>query len=108
MPWRPRMRRLAARGQSVSSHACTALSSLRRSTNLPTVAMLRCGSAHEAGHIYSVAHPATAEIPMAKANKANGAHGFPKEITLPNGAAIALRLMGQGDKDKILAFARAL
>src|ERR1700722_10132678 len=71
-------------------------------------AMLRCGSAHEAGHIYSVALSATAENPMAKANKANGAHGFPREITLPNGTAIMLRLMQPGDKDKILIFARAL
>jgi L-amino acid N-acyltransferase YncA len=45
---------------------------------------------------------------MAKANKANGSHGFPKQITLPNGAEIALRLMEHGDKNKILAFARAL
>jgi L-amino acid N-acyltransferase YncA len=45
---------------------------------------------------------------MAKANKANGSHGFPKQITLPNGADIALRLMEHGDKNKILAFARAL
>jgi L-amino acid N-acyltransferase YncA len=55
-----------------------------------------------------VAYAATAENPMAKANKANGAHGFPREITLPNGAGITLRLMEQGDKNKILAFARAL
>ena len=45
---------------------------------------------------------------MAKANKANGSHGFPKQITLPNGVEIALRLMEHGDKNKILAFARAL
>jgi L-amino acid N-acyltransferase YncA len=45
---------------------------------------------------------------MAKANKANGTRGFPKEIKLPNGAAIMLRLMEVGDKDKILAFARSL
>jgi len=45
---------------------------------------------------------------MAKANKSNGAHGFPKEISLPNGVRIMLRLMEQRDKDQILAFARAL
>lgn len=45
---------------------------------------------------------------MAKANKSDGAHGFPKEISLPNGAAITLRLMEHGDRDKILAFARSL
>ena len=45
---------------------------------------------------------------MAKANKANGTRGFPKEIKLPNGAAITLRLMEHDDKDKILAFARSL
>ena len=45
---------------------------------------------------------------MAKANKANGTRGFPKEIKLPNGAAIMLRLMEVGDKDKILSFARSL
>ena len=45
---------------------------------------------------------------MAKANKSNGDHGFPKEISLPNGAVIALRLMERDDKDKILAFARSL
>ena len=45
---------------------------------------------------------------MAKANKTNGSRGFPKEIKLPNGAAITLRLMEHGDKDKILAFARSL
>ena len=45
---------------------------------------------------------------MAKANKANGTRGFPKEIKLPNGSAITLRLMEHGDKDKILAFARSL
>jgi len=31
-----------------------------------------------------------------------------KDITLPNGAGINLRLMEHGDKDKLLAFARAL
>jgi len=45
---------------------------------------------------------------MAKANKANGSHGFPKDITLPNGSGITLRLMELGDKNKILAFARSL
>ena len=45
---------------------------------------------------------------MAKANRANGSRGFPKEIKLPNGAAIALRLMEHGDKDQILTFARSL
>jgi L-amino acid N-acyltransferase YncA len=70
--------------------------------------MLRGGSAHPADHLHGVAHAATTEICMAKANKANGAHGFPKDITLPNGAGINLRLMEHGDKDKLLAFARAL
>ena len=45
---------------------------------------------------------------MAKANRANGSRGFPKEIKLPNGAAITLRLMEHSDKEKILAFARSL
>jgi L-amino acid N-acyltransferase YncA len=45
---------------------------------------------------------------MAKANKANGSHGFPKQIALPNGVEIALRLMEHGDKNRILAFARSL
>ena len=45
---------------------------------------------------------------MAKANKADGSHGFPKDITLPNGSGITLRLMELGDKNKILAFARSL
>jgi L-amino acid N-acyltransferase YncA len=45
---------------------------------------------------------------MAKSNKTNGAHGFPREITLPNGAGVTLRLMERGDQDKILAFARSL
>jgi L-amino acid N-acyltransferase YncA len=70
--------------------------------------MLRSGSAHAADHFHCVAHSATTEKPMAKANKANGAHSFPKDITLPNGAGITLRLMEHGDKNKILAFARAL
>jgi L-amino acid N-acyltransferase YncA len=45
---------------------------------------------------------------MAKANRANGSRGFPKEIKLPNGAPITLRLMTHEDRDQILAFARAL
>jgi len=45
---------------------------------------------------------------MAKANRADGSRGFPKEIKLPNGAAITLRLMEHSDKEKILAFARSL
>src|ERR1700722_12720715 len=45
---------------------------------------------------------------MAKAHKANGSRGFPKEIKLPSGASVTLRLKGHGDKDKILAFARSL
>jgi L-amino acid N-acyltransferase YncA len=45
---------------------------------------------------------------MAKANRANGSRGFPKEIKLPKGAAITLRLMEHSDKEKILAFARSL
>jgi len=45
---------------------------------------------------------------MAKANKASGAPGFPKEITLPNGTGITLRLIEHGDKNKLLAFARSL
>jgi L-amino acid N-acyltransferase YncA len=45
---------------------------------------------------------------MAKAHKANGSRGFPKEIKLPSGASVTLRLMEHGDKDKILAFARSL
>lgn len=45
---------------------------------------------------------------MAKGNKAGGAHGFPREITLPNGAGIMLRLMEHRDKDNILVFARSL
>jgi len=45
---------------------------------------------------------------MAKAHKANGSRSFPREIKLPSGAAITLRLMEHGDKDKILAFARSL
>jgi L-amino acid N-acyltransferase YncA len=45
---------------------------------------------------------------MAKASKANGAHGFPRDITLPNGAGITLRLMQPGDVTDILAFARSL
>jgi L-amino acid N-acyltransferase YncA len=45
---------------------------------------------------------------MAKASKANGSHGFPRDLTLPNGTAIKLRLLESGDKEKILAFARSL
>ena len=45
---------------------------------------------------------------MAKANKSDGAHGFPRDISLPNGGAITLRLMERSDKEKILAFAGAL
>src|SRR5271154_6405121 len=45
---------------------------------------------------------------MAKAQKANGSRGFPKEIKLPSGASVTLRLMEHDDKDKILAFARSL
>jgi len=45
---------------------------------------------------------------MAKANRANGSRGFPKEIKLPNGAPVTLRLMTHEDRDQILAFARAL
>jgi L-amino acid N-acyltransferase YncA len=70
--------------------------------------MLRSGSARTADHFHGVAHTATTEKPMAKANKANGALGFPKEITLPNGVGITLRLTEHGDKNKILAFARSL
>ncbi len=70
--------------------------------------MLACGSAHVADHAYRAVHAATTENPMAKANKSNGAHGFPREISLPNGAGIMLRLMERRDKDNVLAFARAL
>jgi L-amino acid N-acyltransferase YncA len=45
---------------------------------------------------------------MAKSNAAGSSYGFPKEITLPNGSLIALRLMVPDDKDRILAFARSL
>lgn len=45
---------------------------------------------------------------MAKATKADGAYGFPGEIRLPNGVSVTLRRIEPGDKDRLLAFARAL
>jgi L-amino acid N-acyltransferase YncA len=34
--------------------------------------------------------------------------GFPKEIALPDGRQLTLRLMGAGDREQILSFARSL
>jgi len=34
--------------------------------------------------------------------------GYPRELELPDGRSVALRLMGPEDKDRILSFARAL
>jgi L-amino acid N-acyltransferase YncA len=45
---------------------------------------------------------------MAKAHKVNGTSGFPKELKLPNGRSVIVRLMETGDAAGILAFARSL
>jgi L-amino acid N-acyltransferase YncA len=70
--------------------------------------MLAPGLARPADYFHWMAQNATTENLMAKANRASGAHGFPKDFTLPNGLAITLRLMEPGDRDEILAFARSL
>jgi L-amino acid N-acyltransferase YncA len=41
--------------------------------------------------------------------KSRASHGdYPHEFTLPDGRQVSLRLMGSGDKETILSFARAL
>ena len=45
---------------------------------------------------------------MAKAHKVNGAAGFPRELKLPDGRKVIVRLMDSEDRAAILAFARSL
>jgi len=49
---------------------------------------------------------------MAQEGKLESAHvrgeGFPNERVLPNGRHVTLRLMGAGDRERILTFARSL
>ncbi len=45
---------------------------------------------------------------MAKAHMSNGTADFPKELKLPDGRRVVVRLIEAGDKAKILAFARSL
>jgi L-amino acid N-acyltransferase YncA len=59
--------------------------------------------------IFAVRSTRTAtERAMAKAHKANGSLGFPKELKLPGGRMVAVRLMDSSDRNSMLAFARSL
>ena len=51
---------------------------------------------------------AATENAMAKAHKVNGAAGFPRELKLPDGRKVIVRLMDSEDRAAILAFARSL